>query len=145
MPTDNTNMSQESTSSGALSGAAPDTDTDATLPLLDTVIARDLHHGTVTWPADTDVIFVSGTRKVTLCIQLPLMRSIILDAVEQVRISLLFTDAFPDAFAALSVIRARLIAAAASRLPIASEIHKRLVCDVDYMIKMIRLVSCILF
>jgi hypothetical protein len=72
------------------------------------------------------------------------MRLIISDAFENVRVSLLFIDAFPDAFTALSTIRAGLIAAAASHLPKATDIHKRLVCDVDYMAIMTRLVSRII-
>lgn len=154
-------------SSGTGSGAAPDTgvaplaapdtgampetdadsDSDATTddmdvtPDTDTVAARDLHHKTVVWPSNTDIIFVPGTCKVMLSIQLPLLRSILLDAFDRVRISLLFIDAFPDALVALGVIRAGLVAAAASRLPTATDVHQRLVCDVDYMVKMIRLVS----
>ena len=126
MLVDNVNTSQASSGSGVM----PDT-------------ARGLHNGTTMWPADTDVIF-SGTHKVTLNLQLPLMREIILDAFENVRVSLLFTDAFPDAVAALAVVRVGLVAAATERVPRASDIYKRLLCDADYMAKMIRLVSRII-
>ena len=79
--------------------------------------------------------------KMSLSIQLPLVRMVISDAFDNVRISLLFVDAFPDAFATLGAIKAALIAAAGSRLPKAEYLHRRLVCDSDYMAKMIQLVS----
>jgi hypothetical protein len=99
-----------------------------------------------TWPADTELVLVSGSNKVTLTNQLPLMRSVIQDAIENVRFSLLFNHAFPDAGVVLFTVRAALVAAAArSQNPRASNIHQRLLSDEEYVIKMIRLVSFVSF
>jgi hypothetical protein len=101
-------------------------------------IAPNLHPAL--WPVETDLVFVSGTTRMLLTIQRPLMRSVIQDTFERIRVNLLFNNAFPDAAVALSMTRASLIVAAESHVR-ASGIHRRLLNDEEYMTNMIRLVS----
>ena len=93
-----------------------------------------------TWPSATELVVVPGTSKVTLTIQCPLLRSVLQDTFENLRISLLFSNAFPDAAAIPTVIRTALITSAKSHNR-ASDILKRLLRDQDYMARMARLVS----
>ncbi len=93
------------------------------------------------WPTDTDLIYVSGTTKVMLTAQCPVMRTVIQDAFENVHASLLFNCAFPDASVIPSIIRGALVLAAWSNLLRASDIHARLQADNKYLAKMSRLVS----
>ena len=92
------------------------------------------------WPVETDLIFVLGTTRVMLTVQRPLMRSVIQDAFERVRVYLLFNNAFPDAPTVLSMTKRSLTEAAESRER-ASSIHQRLLHDEAYVTNMIRLVS----
>jgi hypothetical protein len=93
-----------------------------------------------TWPSATELVVVPGTSKVTLSIQCPLLRAVLQDAFENIRISLLFINAFPDAAAIPTVIRTALITSAKSHNR-ASDILKRLLRDENYMASMARLVS----
>jgi hypothetical protein len=93
------------------------------------------------WPAETDLIFVPGTNKVMLMAQHPLIRTVIQDGIENVRASLLFEDAFPDATSIPAVTRDALIDAAWSHIPRALGIHSRLQGDDEYVARMSRLVS----
>ncbi|KAH9023985.1 hypothetical protein EDB84DRAFT_1564550 [Lactarius hengduanensis] len=45
---------------------------------------------------DTDLVFVEGTTKIMLTSQHPLIRAIVQDAIENLRASMLFHNAFPD-------------------------------------------------
>ena len=95
------------------------------------------------WPVETDLLYVSGTRKVILTVQRPIMRTIIQDAFEQVRRELLFTNAFPDAFTALEFTQYGLLTAAQGH-DRATDIHNRLVSDAEYMSRMVPLVSLLI-
>ncbi|KAN0124305.1 hypothetical protein V8E52_001954 [Russula decolorans] len=90
------------------------------------------------WPVEMDLVYVSGTRKVMLTIQRPVMRTVIQDAFERVRRDLLFNNAFPDAFLVLEFTQYGLLTAAQTH-DRATDIHNRLVCDAKYMNRMIRL------
>jgi len=92
------------------------------------------------WPVETELIFVPGTTRVMLTTQRPLMRSVIHDAFERVRVQLLFNNAFPDAAFILSMTKDALVTAAESRER-SSSIHQRLLNDEEYLTSMIRLVS----
>jgi hypothetical protein len=85
-----------------------------------------------TWPVDTDLIFVAGTTRVTLTAQQPLLRSVMHDAFDRVRVYLLFNNAFPEATTILSMTRASLVAAAQSRERVSS-IYQRLLHDEGYI------------
>jgi hypothetical protein len=95
------------------------------------------------WPVEMDLVYVSGTRKVMLTIQRPIMRTVIQDAFERVRRDLLFNNAFPDAFLVLEFTQYGLLTAAQTH-DRATDIHNRLVCDAEYMNRMIRLVSVLI-
>jgi hypothetical protein len=101
-------------------------------------VAPNLHPAT--WPVETDLIFVPGTMRVMLTAQRPLMRSVIHDAFERVRLYLLFNNAFPDAAIILSMTKDSLITAAESHER-ALSIHQRLLHNEQYVTNMIRLVS----
>ena len=64
------------------------------------------------WPSHTDLIFIPGTRKLTLTIQSPPLCTIIQDAFENMHAFLLLSHSFPDAVALPTIIRGCLIAAA---------------------------------
>ena len=95
------------------------------------------------WPVETDLLYVSGTCKVILTVQWPIMRTIIQDAFEQVRQELLFTNAFLDAFTAVEFTQYGLLMAAQGH-DRATDIHNRLVSDAEYMSRMVPLVSLLI-
>ena len=93
------------------------------------------------WPSDTDLVVSPGTNKVTLTIQRPLIRMILQDAFENLRVSLLFKHAFPDAVLIPTFISLALIAATKAQRTRALDIYKRLICDEGYLVQLARLVS----
>jgi hypothetical protein len=92
------------------------------------------------WLANTEFIYVAGTTRVNLTAQLPVMRTVIQDAFEEVRASMLFNCAFLDASAIPTILKEALIAAALSHVPRSSNIYSRLMMDDEYAAKMSRLV-----
>jgi len=97
--------------------------------------------GQTTWPVDTDLIFAPGTSKVMLKAQCPLIWKIIQEAFENIHASLLFDNAFPDAFSIPAITSDALVAAAWSQLLKGLTIHSRLMADHEYMVKISPLVS----
>jgi hypothetical protein len=95
------------------------------------------------WAEITNLCTVPGTDRVTLSVQVPIMRLVIQDAFEHVRASLLFTHAYPGPTAVVAVVRGALLSAADSHRPTASSIHNRLLHDDPYLFKMSRLVSAL--
>ena len=85
--------------------------------------------------ADTDIMFIPSTNKITLTNQHPLLRAVIQEAFENLRASLLFNHGFPNANVTPSLIRVSLIAAAETHSPKASQIHLHLLNDHEYMEK----------
>jgi hypothetical protein len=101
-----------------------------------------------TWPIETDVIYVDGTNRIKLSVQSTLLRSIFHTAFENVRCSLVFEHAFPVAVVIPCILRKAVVAAAEAHRyangrynSSAACVHQRLLSDVDYEAKMIRLVS----
>ncbi|KAI9449054.1 hypothetical protein BJY52DRAFT_1192902 [Lactarius psammicola] len=92
---------------------------------------------TSAWPVDTELQFAPGATRVMLTIQRPLMRSVIQDAIEILRASLMFDNAFPDSIHTLAFVRRSLLTSARKRCPTALSIHTRLVQDEDYISKII--------
>ena len=76
-----------------------------------------------------------------LTLQMPLIHTVVQDAFENIRASLLFEDAFPDPNLTVLFVRKNLISAARAHLPRAVDIHKRLLCDDRYLNKLSHLVS----
>ena len=96
--------------------------------------------GLSTWPMATNLIFMPGSNKVMLTVQLPLMRAVIQDAIERTRANILFGNAFPNVFDTLEYIRDALVTAAELNDE-AVNIHRRLISEHSYFINMSRLVS----
>ena len=93
------------------------------------------------WPSDTDLIFLPGTRKLTLTLQHPLLRAIVQDAFENLQAYLLLDHSFPDATALPTVIRGCLIVASTeSQHPQGLAVRERLVNDDVYLDRLSRLV-----
>jgi hypothetical protein len=95
------------------------------------------------WPADTDILFPPGSKKIMLTSQHPMVRLVIQDAMEHVRADLLFKYSFPDPSVALENIKESLLTSA-SRYPGASSIYRRLVFDEQYMATITPLVSVLI-
>lgn len=87
------------------------------------------------WPADTDLCFAPGGTRVMLTLQRPLIRTVIQDAIEDLRASLTFNNAFPDSIVAISFIQHSLNSAAEKHCPAASSILRRLSHDERYVSK----------
>jgi hypothetical protein len=87
------------------------------------------------WPADTDIVFPPGGTRVMLTLQRPLMRAIIQTAIEELRATLIFSNAFPDGILAMSFIRHCLNVAAEKHCPAALSIRRCLIHDEDYALK----------
>jgi hypothetical protein len=92
------------------------------------------------WPEHTDIIFPPGSQKVTLMNQRPLLRVVIQNAMELVRVNLLFDYAFPDPAVSLITVKMSLLTSS-SEYPGAADIHRRLLFDEEYMARIIPLVS----
>ena len=93
------------------------------------------------WPSETDLRVIPGTNRIALTGQQPTVRMIIGEAIENVRVSLLFVDAFPDTARTHEFIREGLLTAAARQGPVAATIHKRLREDEAYLSTISPLVS----
>lgn len=93
------------------------------------------------WPAETDLVFASGSNRLKLTSQTPIVRSVIVEAIENLRAAMLFTDAFPDVCSALTLIKDCLLTSASYLLPGAADVLDRLKVDPDYLSKVTLLVS----
>jgi hypothetical protein len=91
------------------------------------------------WPIETDLTVAKGSKKITLTAQDSVIQVVIQDAINNLRISLLFENAFPDAIALPAVIEQSLFTAAGHSG--ANTIRTRLMYDREYRLKMMRLVS----
>ena len=92
------------------------------------------------WPADTNLVFSSGTNKLSLTSQRPLIRVVIHEGMEIVQADLLTRHAFPDPTVVLVGIKDALLTSG-SRYPGATSIYRRLLFDEEYMTAIIPLVS----
>ncbi|KAI9451374.1 hypothetical protein BJY52DRAFT_1191052 [Lactarius psammicola] len=79
--------------------------------------------------ADTDLVFTEGSTKLMLTNQRPIIRAVIQDAIENLRASILFTNAFPDATIAFAL--------SSDALKVAAESHKP--DDGEYLAKLVPL------
>src|SRR5713226_1539052 len=64
------------------------------------------------WLAKTDLVLVAGSNKIMLTVQPPLLHAVFQDAFNRICATLLFTNAFPDVFATVEMIRDSLISLA---------------------------------
>jgi hypothetical protein len=79
---------------------------------------------------------MSHKNRVNISSQKPVIRAVLQEAIESVRVSLLFDDAFPNAEATAKVVQTCVIEAAKKFKPATSLIHERLVSDDQYLSKM---------
>ena len=94
------------------------------------------------WPSNTDLVFSDrSSTKLNLTDQKPLVHTIVQDAIENLRASLMFHHAFPDVMLAFSFSKESLITAAEKHKPGAAALHSRLLEDEDYLMKITQLVS----
>ena len=93
------------------------------------------------WPTETDLVFASGSNRLKLTSQSPIVRSVIVEGIENLRAAMLFTDAFPDVCSALTLIKDSLLTSASYLLPAAADVLDRLKVDPDYLSKVTLLVS----
>jgi hypothetical protein len=86
-----------------------------------------------------------GSSKLSLLNQRPIVRAVIQEAIENLRATLLITNAFPDVCTALTLIQDCLFTAALRLKPGATEVLDRLTRDQDYLLKITPLVSILVF
>jgi hypothetical protein len=91
--------------------------------------------------ADTDLVFLKGSTKLTLTSQRTIVRAVVQDSIETLRAFLLFRNAFPDATVAFSFAREALDLAAEGHRPGGSLVQHRLQNDDEYAAKLLSLVS----
>ena len=92
------------------------------------------------WPENTNILFPVGSSKVMLTLQRPLLCGVIQDAIDNMRASLLFDNALPDATLSLQFARDSLTTAAQGCCPEAAVICHRLQEDVEYFNQLVPLV-----
>ena len=92
------------------------------------------------WPSETDLLLVSGSNKVLLTIQRPLMHAVFQDTFERIRAAMVSQNAFPNVYETLEIIKECLIKAAVFNDG-ARNIHNRLLFDANYADRMAHLVS----
>ena len=85
--------------------------------------------------ANLDLVFPEGSTKIVLSSQRPLIQSIVRDAIDHLRASLLFTNAFPDAVVTSSLTKRALITAAETHNP-SGLVAYRLQEDEEYLTKL---------
>ena len=95
------------------------------------------------WPLETELI-LSSRKKVNLTLQSAAIRVLLQDAIDTVRLSLLFDNAFPDANTTLKIIQDGLLSAAEKYKPGTSVVHEQLTSDVKYFAKLSS-VMCLIF
>jgi hypothetical protein len=82
-----------------------------------------------------------GSNKVLLTVQTPLLREVIVDAIERTRSNIICGNAFPEVFDTLEYIRDALTGASEAKEE-AKDIYRRLLGEHAYFINLSRLVSC---
>jgi len=92
------------------------------------------------WLAKTDLVLVAGSNKIMLTVQPPPLHAVFQDAFNRICATLLFTNAFPDVFATIKMIRDSLISLAELNDHM-TNIHSRLLDNVSYANSMSHLVS----
>ena len=81
----------------------------------------------------SDLRFVPGTNRILLNSQHPIVNRVIVDAIENIRVSLLFLDAFPDAARAAEFTRDGLLTSATKQGSAGAAVYKQLRDDDDYL------------
>jgi len=104
-------------------------------------IGTNIDTAVFVWPSETELIYLPGTTKVMLTLQLPLIHTVLQDAFENLQASLLIEHIFPDPHLTILFIRKHLVRAARSHLPRTVNIHQRLLINNTYLEKLSHLIS----
>ncbi|KAH9173948.1 hypothetical protein EDB89DRAFT_1904897 [Lactarius sanguifluus] len=111
----------ESESKEATAGHELSADTEAVAAMLPAAISVNQtttqESSGAPWPADTDLLFATGSSKIKLTLQHPLVRLVLQDAIDHMRAHLVLINAFPDPGAALAFARDSLMTAVEDRQP----------------------------
>ena len=94
------------------------------------------------WPPETELV-MSSQNRVNLSAQQPAIQVVLQDAIERVKVSLLFVEAFPEPDAAHEVVKESVIDAAERYLPGTLAIYNRLKGDNEYLSKMCSVVRVV--
>ncbi|KAH9028796.1 hypothetical protein EDB84DRAFT_1562985 [Lactarius hengduanensis] len=94
------------------------------------------------WPANTELLFATGSIKIKLTLQYPLVRLVLQDAIEHMRAHLVLINAFPDPVAALAFARDSLMTAVEDRQPDTRFLCQRFQDDVEYFTRLIPVPRC---
>ena len=81
----------------------------------------------------SDLRFVPGTNRILLNSQHLIVNRVIVDAIENIQVSLLFLDAFPDAACAAEFTQDGLLTSATKQGSAGTTIYKRLQDDDNYL------------
>ncbi|KAH8988163.1 hypothetical protein EDB86DRAFT_2832028 [Lactarius hatsudake] len=119
-------LSELGTPTVELSATATTSQTEATTTTTESSAA--------TWPTDTDLL-PPGAKRFLLTNQQTLVRNVVQEAIENMRASLLFNNAFPTAPIAFAFTKESLITAAEKFKPGATHIQRRLQQDEEYLAK----------
>ncbi|KAF8258428.1 hypothetical protein EI94DRAFT_1835042 [Lactarius quietus] len=89
---------------------------------------------------NTDLVFLEGSAKLMLTHQRPIIRAIVQDAIDRLRVSLLVRNAFPEPVMAIAFTKDALrLAAERSDKPGATTVQARLQDDDEYVTKLVSL------
>ncbi|KAH9020475.1 hypothetical protein EDB85DRAFT_2278775, partial [Lactarius pseudohatsudake] len=89
--------------------------------------------------SDTDLVFVNDSTRLLLKYQHPIIRTIVQKAIENLRATLVFQDAFPDGSVAFAFSKDALSAAAVSHKLGGGIVQRRLEVDDEYAAKLVSL------
>ncbi|KAH9164868.1 hypothetical protein EDB89DRAFT_1911836 [Lactarius sanguifluus] len=92
------------------------------------------------WPADTDLLFATGSSKIKLTLQHPLVRLVLQDAIDHMRAHLVLINAFPDPGATLAFARDSLMTAVEDCQPDTKILCQRFQDDIEYLTRVIPVV-----
>jgi hypothetical protein len=92
------------------------------------------------WPVHTELVVSSGSDRLKLTHQRPMVCLVLHKAIKHLRATMLFTNVFPDICVALGLIKDCLLTAANQLRPGSDDVFERLTHDQDYLTKVTPLV-----
>lgn len=93
------------------------------------------------WPAEMDLVYASGSNRLKLTGQSPIVHSVVAQAIENLHTAMLSSGAFLDVCSALSLIKDCLLTSTSFLLPGAMDVLDQLKTDLDYLSKLTLLVK----
>jgi hypothetical protein len=87
------------------------------------------------WPPETDLLFPTGSTKLMLTLQHPLICTVIQEVFEHVQAYLMFTNAFPGLTVAHTFAHKSLMAGAKAHCPVAEKVYQGFQRDDEYFNK----------